>query len=207
MIYRLPEIVERVRMAMGRGASPRPMIHCRDPDVVDLDAIIASRISQGVEKAYLEAPADRLREASRDFSGQGIYWHECADGTWSGHVALPDDFLRLVVFGMSDWSRPVFDAVDCRSARGGLVASRFCGVRGSPQRPVAVLTDMPEGRVLEFHSCYSDSEHIAQAVYCPVPKIDEYGGVDIAESMIHDVADCIAALVTISTKYELRVTK
>lgn len=196
MIYRVPEIVKIVRLAMGRGASPRPLIHCRDPDVVDLDAIITSRISQGIEKAYRDAPADRLWEARRDFSDRGVCWHEKVDGFWSGHVALPDDFLRLLVFGMSDWTRPVFDAVDCRSGRGRLVESRFCGVRGSPCRPMAVLTDMPEGRELEFYSCSSDSEHIAQAAYCPVPKIDEYGGVDIADGMIHDVADCIASIVT-----------
>lgn len=193
MIYLLPEIVKRVRTAMARGRSPRPLIRCRDPDAVDLDGIIVSKISQGVEKAYREAPLEKLRHTARDFSEHGVCWHDPVDGTWSGHVLLPDDFLRLVVFGMSDWVMPVFDAVDCRSPRYRLVASRYSGLRGSPERPVAVLTDMSQGLVLEFHSCGSDSCHIASAAYCPLPRIDECGGIDIAACMIDDVTDSIAA--------------
>lgn len=196
MICQVDEIVRRVRTAMARGRSPRPLIRCRDPDAVDLDRIIMSKIGQGVERTYREAPLDKLRETMLDFSAQGVCWHDPVDSTWSGHVLLPDDFLRLAVFGMSDWVVPVFDAVDCRSPRYGLIASRYSGLRGSPSRPVVVLTDMPQGRVLEFHACGSDSCRIAAAAYCPLPRIDEYGGIDIAAGLLDDITDSIAAIVS-----------
>lgn len=195
MICQVNEIVKRVRTAMARGRSPRPLIRCRDPDAVDLDTIIVAKIEQGVERVYRDAPLDKLRETLRDFSAQGVCWHNPVDGTWSGHVMLPDDFLRLAVFEMSDWVGPVFDAVDCRSPRYRLIASRYSGLRGSPERPVAALTDLPQGRALEFHSCGSDAAYIAGAAYCPLPRIDECGGIDIAAGLVDDTTDRIAALV------------
>lgn len=179
-------------MAMARGHSAAPMIKCRDPDVVDLDRLIMSRIWHGVEDAYRKASPDKLLRAARDFSGHGVCWHEPVDGSWSGHVMLPGDFLRLAVFAMSDWALPVFDAIDCRSPRYRLTASRYAALRGSPRRPVAVVADMPEGRALEFFSCSSPDQWIAQAAYCPLPVVDEYGGIDIADSMIDDVIHSIA---------------
>ena len=196
MICQMNEIVMRVRMAMARGRSPRPLIRCRDPDAVDLDAIIVSKIEQGVERVYREAPLDKLRETLCDFSAQGVCWHDPVDGTRSGHVLLPDDFLRLAVFEMSDWAVPVFDAVDCRSPRYRLIASRYSGLRGSPARPVAALTDLPQGRALEFHACGSDAAYIAGAAYCPLPRFDECGGIDIAALLLDDITDSIAALVS-----------
>ncbi len=195
MIYQLPEIVEMVRTALRRGVTPRPMLRCRDPDEMPLDEIIVSKIEQGAVRAYLDAPADKLLAARRDFSSCGVFWHEPVDGTWSGHVVLPCDFLRLCVFGMSDWLSPVFGAIDNRSPKFALSRSRFSALRGSPARPVAVLTEMPEGRVLEFYSCSSDTQTITHASYCPVPYVDDYGGIDIAPTLIHDVIDSIAALV------------
>lgn len=195
MIYQLPEIVRMVRTAMARGASTPPLLRCRDPDELPLDALIISKIEQGAVKAYHEAGADRLFEARRDFSTRGVCWHPPADGTWSGHVVLPGDFLKLCVFCMSDWSGAVFEAVDCRSPAYMLTRSPYSALRGSPVRPVVAIADMPEGRVLEFHSCTSDSQWIAQASYCAVPRVDSSGGIDIAGSMIHDVIDSIANLV------------
>lgn len=195
MIYQLPEIVEMVRTALRRGKTPRPLLRCRDPDNMPLDEMIVSKIGQGAIRAYLEAEPVRLLEARRDFSSSGVYWHEPVDGTWSGHVGLPGDFLRLCVFGMSDWATPVFEAVSCRSARFALTRSRYSALRGCPERPMVAISEMPEGTVLEFYSCSSAAQTISHASYIPVPEIDEYGGMDIARSMIHEVVDSIAELV------------
>lgn len=195
MIYQLPEIVGMVRTALARGEAPRPLLRCRDPDLLSLDDVILSKVEQGAAKAYLEAPPCKLHEARRDFSSRGVCWHEPVDGSWSGHVALPVDFLRLRVFGMSDWTGPVYEAVDSNSPRFMLTRSPYAALRGSPQRPVVAIADMPEGRVLEFYSCTSDTQWITQASYCPMPMVDSSGGIDIARSMIHDVILSIAELV------------
>lgn len=195
MIYSVSEIVRMVRTAMRVGQASQPLLRCRDPDVVPLDELIISKIRQGVLLAYLDAPASRLFEARRDFSAQGVYWHDPVDGAWSGHVVLPDDFLRLCAFGMSDWAGPVFDAVDCHSPRFMLTRSPYAALRGSPRRPVVAIADMPEGKVLEFHSCSSSSAWITQASYCPLPRVDDSGGIDIAGDMIYDVVGSIAGLV------------
>ncbi len=195
MIYQLPEIVEMVRIALRRGNTPRPLLRCRDPDEMPLDEIIVSKVEPGAIRAYLEAPPGKLVDARRDFSSGGVFWHEPLDGTWSGHVGLPGDFLRLCVFAMSDWVSPVFEPVDCRSPRFALTRSRYAALRGSPCRPVVAISELPEGRVLEFFSCTSDTQWISQASYIPVPLVDASGGMDIARGMIHDVVHCIAKLV------------
>lgn len=190
---------------MAYGKAQRPLLRCRDPDELPLDVLITSKIEQGTVRAYLEAPASRLYGAERDFSTCGVYWHEPVDGSWSGHVVLPGDFLRLGVFGMSDWVSPVFEAVDCSSPRFVLTRSQYTALRGSPLRPVVAITEMPEGRVLEFYSCTSPTEWIAQASYYPVPMVDEHGGIDIARGMIHDVIDRIAEEAAACRGQELRV--
>ena len=40
-----------------------------------------------------------------------IQWEGGTVGSGMGYTKLPDDFMRLVVFRMSDWKRPVTDVI------------------------------------------------------------------------------------------------
>lgn len=57
------------------------------------------------------------------------------DGT--GYVVLPTDFLRLSYFKMSEWTKPVFDAIS--EQHPDYVNQHNLYTRGKPAKPVCVL--------------------------------------------------------------------
>ena len=191
MIYRTHQIISMVKSAIGRNHLPQPLIGALDPDAVDLDSRIACLIQQTARDVYAETPLALLVSEAKTFHSGGVYWHEPIGGIYSGHVLLPEDFMRLVAFEMSDWERPVFEALNGESAQYATTRSRFPGICGSIHRPVAAIINLPEGRALEFHSCKSEDAYISQASYIATPTIDSHHGIDIAGNCI---ASVIAAL-------------
>ena len=87
---------------------------------------------------------------------------------------LPKDFLRLVSFQMSDWSRAVTVAITDDNPLYSLQSSRFPGIRGCPQNPVVALVQYSDGLALEFYSCtMGDNVTVKKGLYVPIPKINK----------------------------------
>ena len=111
--------------------------------------------------------------------GTGINWTQQGDGkhgsSWTGWLWLPKDFLKLLVFEMSDWNRPVFDAIGSDSARYAQQKSGFAGVRGNVDEPVVAVVPRTNGMVLEFYSCDSEQAKVVNASYLPMPQIVDEG--------------------------------
>lgn len=103
-------------------------------------------------------------------SAAGINWIG-DDAKRGGWVYLPSDFMRLLVFEMSDWDMPVFDAIDESSPYYGQQRSAFCGVRGNAERPVVAIVPKTGGKALEFYACKSKEAKVVTASYLPLPKI------------------------------------
>ena len=136
--------------------------------------------------------------------GETIGWDMQA-GYGSGHIVLPADFLRLIVFQMSDWSMPVTLAIDETSPLYSRQKSRYAGVRGNPQRPVVAIVQQPIGSVLEFYSC-EQGEHvyIKMARYAPLPKkytLNEEEVIELPEKLIRPVVYCAAYLVALAQQH------
>ncbi len=90
-----------------------------------------------------------------------------ADG--SGTVALPEDFLRLLLFRMEGWSRPV---TELSPASGPLYRRQFHpDLRGGTAKPVVIH----EGDKLHYFSLPPGTEHrIAASAYVPdVPPYND----------------------------------
>ena len=147
-------------------------------------------IVDAVKTIEIIAPA-QLVDSGHNFGDQ-IYWMN----NGSGQVLLPLDFMRLVVFRMSDWERPVYTAIMETSDKYALQHSRFKGVRGNTQKPVCAIVKKPEGNVLEFFACNDESATITQAVYLPFPCIDGEDGIEISER-------CYKAVVYQATAFAL----
>lgn len=109
-------------------------------------------------------------ETGLDTSGQPITWHEIGkrnpDLAWWGSIAMPADFMRLLLFEMSDWDYPVSDPITDQDARYARQRSPFRGVRGNPNRPVVALHNSR----IEFYCCLSKEATITSAQYAPWPK-------------------------------------
>lgn len=189
MIRQTSEIIKDVRIALDQNKTSETLSALGDVDTLSIDEIIKSKIEEGVRRIHSEAPV-YLLDGGHHF-GDSLYWGERA----SGWILLPDDFMRLVVFKMSDWERPVFSAISVEDSEYQKQSSRFKGVRGTSQNPVCVVSFRPEGRVLEFYSCKTEDATVSQGVYLPYPKIDEYGGIEICNRCYEAVIYCIASLV------------
>ena len=189
MLYNVNDIMRDVRVAMDQNDIDAQLIAENDTDTLELDEIIKSKIAEGVRRVHQSAPA-RLLEEGHSF-GDELYWDERE----SGHVLLPDDFMRLIAFRMSDWERTVYSAITPEDPRYARQSSRLKGIRGNPQKPVAAIVNRAEGKALEFYSCRSEEAQVAKATYLPYPVIDDDGGIDISERCYEAVIYTIAGLV------------
>ncbi len=186
MIVQATEMAMAVRVAIDLNRRDASLLDEGDAETLSLDDIIMAKLADAVRMVETEAPAFML-EGGHDFAdcnGDNVFMND--DG--SGFVVLPDDFMRLVSFRMSDWKRTVFEAIGEGDPRYALQSSKWRGIRGNPEKPVCAIVRRSEGKVLEFYSCNDMGATVEQACYIPVPKIDIDGGIDVA-------ADCYRAAV------------
>lgn len=169
MICLLDELVRDVRIALDRNRTAYALIDNSDEETLQLDDIIRSKLPQAVEHVHLAAPI-HLLQTGHNFDTV-IYWHDNA----SGHILLPRNFLRLVVFQMSDWPMAVNSLLPTSSPLYARCHSPIKALRGTTQRPLCFLTVRPEGNALEFYSCSDTSATATKAVYLPTPHVETYG--------------------------------
>ena len=188
MIYQVDKILQDVRVCIDQNASSESLLNEGDADTLSLDDIIRSKILESIQTVHLEAP-NYLLENGHNF-GDAVYWGDQE----SGWCLLPLDFMRLVVFEMSDWEQAVYTAISTDDPEYDRQHSRFKALRGTAQRPVCAIGMRPEGRVLEFYSCKSTDATVSRAIYIPYPSIDEDNGVDISERCYRAVVYAIASM-------------
>lgn len=190
-VYQLDKITSDVRQALNHNVSSALLEEIGDVDTLSFNDIIRSKIVEAVKRVHSEAPV-HLLDGGNNF-GDAVYWddHEC------GWVLLPEDFMRLVVFEMDDWSRAVFSAPMADTPEYVSMRAGYKGLRGTAERPQCFVSFRPEGRVLEFYSCKSDSAMVSRAVYLPFPVLDKYGAIEICERCYDAVVYTIASLVSI----------
>lgn len=189
MVYKVSEIVRDVRVAIDQNMTSEQLIETGDIETLSLEEIIRSKIVEAVRRVECAAPAHLLEEGHN--FGDAVYW----EGLGSGWVLLPDDFMRLIAFRMSDWERTVYTALSADDPQYAKQSSRYKGIRGNVQKPVCAIVNRAEGKALEFYSCNSRDAYVSRATYLPYPCIDEHDGIDICERCYTAVIYTIAALV------------
>lgn len=189
MIYKLTEIARDVRIAIDQNMTSEQLIATEDIETLSLEEIIRSKIVEAVRRVESAAPVHFLEEG-HDF-GDAVYWGELE----SGWVLLPDDFMRLIAFRMSDWERTVYAAISVDDPLYAKQSSRYKGIRGNVQKPVCAIVNRAEGKALEFYSCNSTDAYVSRASYVPYPHIDEDDGIDISDRCYTAVIYTTAALV------------
>lgn len=189
MIYKLTEIARDVRIAIDQNMTSEQLLATDDIETLSLEDIIRSKFVEAVRRVETAAPVHFLEEG-HDF-GDAVYWGDLE----SGWVLLPDDFMRLIAFRMSDWERTVYAAISVDDPLYAKQSSRYKGIRGNVQKPVCAVVNRAEGKALEFYSCNSEDAFVSRASYLPYPHIDEDDGIDISERCYTAVVYTVAALV------------
>lgn len=194
MIYRVDDIIRDVRIAIDQNSGDEFLTAVGDMDTLFLNEMIRSKIVDAVRSVEIEAPLYMIDIGSN--FGDNIHWKEY-EGVGSGYILLPDDFMRLIVFQMSDWITSVSEVITPSMALYKLQSSRFPGIRGNIQNPVCAIVVYPIGRVLEFYSCSGGSDvKIQKAVYLKEPEIDEDDLIYICERCYRPAVYYCAALVS-----------
>ena len=195
MEYLVQDIVKAVRVALDENKSSESLIKEADIDTLTLDEIIESKIVDAATVITLSAP-NYLLDGGKPF-GESIVWQSHV-GCGAGHIYLPEDFLRLVSFQMSDWSYPVTIAITDTDPAYQMQFSRFAGIKGNPQKPVVAIISQAGGKVLQFFSCtQGEGVYVKQASYIAVPKIHE-DKIDLSERLRSAVVYYAAHLVASS---------
>lgn len=181
--YNVSELVKEIRVALDMNNSSSALSALGDVDTLTVDEVIESKIEDAARCVVQSAPVNLLGNGKA--FGDTIGW-DMEVGRGSGHTVLPNDFLRLIVFQMSDWTMPVTDAISVDSPAYAMQRSKWAGVRGTPERPVVAIVSEPIGLVLEFYSC-TQGEHayVKMARYAPIPKIEEVDGEQVIRLSEH----------------------
>ena len=195
MRYDIEELRRDVRIALDENKKGARLIESGDIDALTLDEIIDSKIADAAKVVEQQAPSYML-DGGKAF-GESIGW-KSRKGYGMGYIHLPDDFLRLVTFQMSDWSRAVTEPITDTHPLYARQQSRFEGVKGNPQKPVVAIVTQPIGQVLEFYSCTGGEKVYAKmARYIPVPKVKN-GEIELCEKLKRAVVYYTASLVALT---------
>lgn len=190
-----------VRVAIDMNKGDEPLIMEGDTDTLTFDEIIYAKLADAVRLVETEASLFML-ESGHDFGECDTYIGE--DG--KGFIILPNDFMRLISFRMSDWRRTVFEAISENDSQYALQSSKWKGICGNPEKPVCAIVRRSEGKVLEFYSCNDNTAFVTQATYVPIPKIDIDGGIDVAEDCYRAAVYRAASLALASVGDQLSTT-
>lgn len=170
MNYNVSDIIKDVRIILNENSISSQLILSEDIDTLEIDEAIRREITDAVRSVTESAPSVLL-DGGINFA-ETVGWESGVVGKGMGYTTLPDDFMRLLVFRMSDWKRPVTDIIDESSPRYNVQRSKFIGIRGGVDKPVCAIVTYPEGKVLEFYSCIGGSSvFVKLARYIPYPSI------------------------------------
>lgn len=185
MEYNVTDIQRDVRIALNENDASDKLAEFGDVDTLSLDELIKSKIVDAVRAVELQAPLSLL-DRGEPFAKK--IWWEDEVGVGKGYIQLPDDFMRLVTFQMSDWSHAVTTAITEESPLYARQGSRYGGIRGNPQNPVVAVIHHPTGLVLEFWSCMAgEGVSVHKARYIPIPRITSDDRIDISEKLVQSV--------------------
>lgn len=181
-----------VRVCLDQNMTSEQLLYTDDVNTLALDDIVRSKILEAVVRVHTSAPTHMLEEGHN--FGDSIFWGDQE----SGWVLLPQDFMRLISFEMSDWERAVYTAISPTDPEYALQRQRVKALRGTAQKPVCVITTRPEGKALEFYSCKSEDAYVSRGQYLPYPKVDGEDGIDICERCYTAVVYAAASLVLLT---------
>ena len=167
MDYVVEDIITEVLTTMDRQVESTALLSSGVS--LSVRDIVRKHLLDAAWQMTMEAPARMLEGEA---FGESISW-ESAVGIGIGAIDLPDDFLRLLSFRMSDWNHAVYHAVEPDGPEWQMVStSMLVGVRCNGARPLCTITHWTYGRKLEFCGCSSGSGvSIDRAVYAKKPDI------------------------------------
>lgn len=189
MKYSLDTLVGLVKINMeesqeGYGTLPLPEV-----DSLGIDHYIKEKIPEAVVKVFMAAPSYLLEQT--DMKKQ-LVPKQNQDG--SGEIVLPADMLKMTLFKMQGWKRPVTRFLNENHPAAELQNNIY--TMGGVSKPAAVITHNSNGdKVLRYYSLPPEVRvhKIEEALYVKLPDFSV--PVEINEILLPSVTYSAAAMV------------
>lgn len=192
-VVTISELVRDIKIILDENTENISVLE-DDTDQLQLEDIIKSRIVDAVRSIHEAAPSDMLDDGLNITSSPVTL----QDG--SGYVPLPDDFMRMIIFKLETWSRPVIVPIADTDPLYFAQNSKFRGIKGGPDKPVCAITTGTSGRVLEFFSVAPGTNAIIQkAKYLPLPKIED-DTIKVCRKLLQPIRYQCAGLAALTVK-------
>lgn len=191
------ELVRDVRVAIDMNRRDDSLAEEGDPDTLELDELIRSKICEGIDMVHLEAPARLLETTYIEEARPGLAI-DSVDNEGRGLIMLPDNYLRFVLFKMDGWRYTVYEAIDETDVRYQQQWSRWKGIHGTPEKPVVAITgSVGNKRTLEIFTTEA-GKHIYDSRHMLMAEIDNDNKVVISKKCYRSAVYRIAGLVLTS---------
>lgn len=185
MQYSIEDLVRQIRLVMDENTDESALLS--DATNLDLNRMIAARLPEGARLVHERAP-------TRLIDGRPMNCTPVHRQDGSGYVELPDDFMRLVIFRLDGWKRPVTRPIEDTSPEYALQKNKY--VRGNSDKPVCVLsTDGSGNKILEYYSLPASVADpvVTHAAYVPYPEVSD-GKIEISRRLTDAVIYMTAGL-------------
>ena len=133
--------------------------HADSVDIVP-DPTISMLLDDGIDTFLLMVPNHLIKDHIFDFIGNPTN----AIDHYTGTIDLPEDYLKLVIFKMHTWKRPVTKAIYPDDPDYKLQSNKY--LRGTPDRPVAAIRVNPVtgSQMIEYYSTTSNDHSVTEAL-------------------------------------------
>ena len=199
--YPINGIIPEVKVALDENVSSDALTALGDLDTLTLDEIIESKIGDAALMVH-EKAAHWLLTDGINYTVVNPTVQMLGGGWKMLRTKLPTDFLRIVSVKAQDWDYPVIELIDETSPLYTMQFSRFGGIHGNLQRPVAALvhSTVEGGLALELFSVpAAGSNVISQCIYIARPAAMG-GAIRLCEKLKRATVYRAASLVALTMK-------
>lgn len=123
------------------------------------DSIIDELLDESALEVLLKAPFYRLAVSK----AENLVCTPVANDKSIGKISVPNDFIRLVSFKMSDWQQSVTSLAQPGDELARKQSNKY--IRGGIAKPVGVLKNTPDGLVIEYYSVKQSDTHSLEEFY------------------------------------------
>lgn len=188
MEYAVSDLVKEVRIILDRNQESDALLTPDDSDTLTQGKLIESRFEDAATIIESLAPPYKI---------DGTYYSPSPtwtllNGLYIGKLELMESVMRVLSVRAYDWNRNARIITE-NDEEYAYQNSKF-GVRGNPERPIAVLTHSGGKKVLELYS--SNSNGGVSLCYVSYPKVEE-GKINIPQGLKDSVLYMCASLVCI----------
>lgn len=190
------DLVKEVRVTLDENRKESSYV-TNTTDNMELNEMIRSKLVEATRSILEVCPLNMLE--LQEITIAAASHTENSDG--SGHVVLPDNFLRLGLFKLSSWGRGVTNVAEEGSAEERRQHNPL--TMGSPLKPVCVWGRNALGKLtIEYYSAGRDGDaynhDVEKALFVPLPSLTADDKLDVPGVLRFSIIHFCAGLVEVA---------